>query len=396
VGGYIVNLNELREEHATLVAQAEKFSADKATDEEKAEDAKRFARLDELKGLLERQERLAAHAFSKGNIDKPKDHPGKAEVEAVEKFSDIRVIEKNIDRQDFSRQMRNWALTGDMGKYATITTATQSSIFLPKSVLSPLTPSAANSFRAGYEAWGVPIMETTGDTSTFNLPVADATAGGLVAENASSETENTPTLTDSIVSTVKTYQSGAIYYSNLQLSATKFDLLSATVPALDYAKELGLESAIVAAMVADAGITQSTTTATATTFTYANMVAWNNSLPKRYQVQKVMLLSAAAYAAAEGLVDSQGRPILVTDAQNDRVRKIGGTPVVRCDYLGPMTTGQTVGLLFSLVGFHLRDAGVGITRYTQVPAKPNQTGVNEFGYHAYGYAFGACSKLKMA
>jgi hypothetical protein len=49
----------------------------------------------------------------------------------------------------------------------------------------------------------------------------------------------------------------------------------------------------------------------------------------------------------------------------------------------------------SMLGFRLRDvSGANLARYTQVPAKPNQTGFNLFAYHGYGYAPSAVAKLK--
>jgi len=95
-------------------------------------------------------------------------------------------------------------------------------------------------------------------------------------------------------------------------------------------------------------------------------------------------------------VDDNNRPVMIADAQNQSLKRIGGTPVIRCDYLEALTANKTVGLIISLVGFHLRDAGQGIARYDQVPAKPNQVGVNLFGYHAYGYSVSAVAKLKTA
>src|SRR6185312_4023193 len=107
-----------------------------------------------------------------------------------------------------------------------------------------------NTIREALAAYGLKAMQTPG-TQTINLPVADASAGGVVAENANAETENEPGVTESIKLTVKTYQSGTTWFSNQELMAVDFDLMSATLPALAYSKELGLESALVAAMIAD-------------------------------------------------------------------------------------------------------------------------------------------------
>jgi HK97 family phage major capsid protein len=385
--------SKLHDEATALVEAAAKDNRE-LTDEERQENETRFSRMNQIKSIVDEHARFAALALAgagiAGAVQTPKDAPGREEFERGR----AEIDPAKIDRAEFSRAVRQWAQSGQIPeKFATITTATQSGILLPKSVVAPITPVGANAFREGFAAWGIPVMETVGDTSTINIPVLDPAAGGQVAENASSETENAPTLAESIVSTVKTYQSGSVYYSNLQLSATSFDLLQATVPMLEANKELGLESTIAAAMIGDAGITQSVTTSSATGFTFGDLVRLNNALPKRYQMFKVILLSASAFSAAESLTDEQGRPVMVPDAQNQSLKRIGGTPVFRSDYLETLAADNIVGLVFSLVGFHLRDAGTGLARYTQVPAKPNQTGLNVFAYHAYGYAPSAVAKL---
>jgi len=397
----------MREEHARLlteangvIAAAEQANRDLTAEERTANDA-RFSRISTISNIVNEHARFASMALQATSLPAgtvlrlPTDPPGRGDAEADRNGG--APMSANIDKEKFGRALTAWAGTGQIDQqFATITTATASSILLPKQVLSPIATGAINSFREGFQAWGMTPIQTPGDTSTFNVPVMDPTAGGFVAENATAETQNAPTLAESIVSTVGTYQSGSVYYSNLQLSAVSFDLLSATVPTLEFNKELGLESTIVAAMIADGNITQAVTTAATGAFTFGELVAFNNKLPKRYQFLKVMLLSADAYTAAEALVDDNGRPIMVPDPQNMNLKRIGGTPCIRCDYLQTMAAGHVVGIIVSLVGFHMRDAGTGIQRYTQVPAKPNQTGVNLFSYHAYGYAVSAVAVLKMA
>lgn len=395
-----MDIAKLREEFSklhtetTATIEAAVKAGRELTKEEAAANETRFARMDTIKKQVDDHKRLAALAFTADKVEKPAENPAKKEAEA-EQFTEIKVIDNAERRVQFGQAFTRWARDGELDKrFATITTATQSAILLPVSVAAPMTVAGSNAFRDGFAAWGIDPMQTPGDTSTFNLPVCTAAAGGQVAETASSETENATTLTESIVSTCKTYQSGSAYYSNLVLNAPSFDLLAATYPVLAFNKELGLESTIAAAMIADAGITQTVATATTTGFTFANLVTLNNKLPKRFQQRKILLLSPDAIAAAEGLLDSQNRPILTPDAQNTNLRRILNVPVFRCDYLATLAASHVVGLMISLQGFHLRDAGQAVTRYTQVPAKPDQVGVNLFGYHAYGYAAAACATLK--
>jgi HK97 family phage major capsid protein len=395
-----VDIAKLREEFAKVqkealdvIAGAEKDSRD-LTGEENEANEKRFARLTTIKRTIDDAAKFAKLAYEAGDIQLPQEPSGKEEFATVQGAKALDLNSK-IDHAEFNAATKAWALTGRMAdKFATITTATSSGILLPSSVISPLVVAAANAFREAYDAWGVSPVSTPNDGSQIKLPIIDPTAGNQVAENASSETENAPSFSESIVSNVKTYQSGSVYYSGLELMATKFDLLSATVPSLRANKELALESTIAAAIVADAGVTQVVNTATTTGFTYANSVSLANKLPKRYQKFKVRLLSPDFYQAAEGLVDGVNRPVLVTDPQNQTLRRMHGTPTFRCDYLEAFGSSKVGGLEFSLIGFHLRDAGEGFIRYDQVRDRPAQIGINVFGYHAYGYAPSAMVKFK--
>jgi HK97 family phage major capsid protein len=406
-----LSFSTLRQEYARLETETDGIlktaEADNGRDlkpDEKTQFDAKFARMKSISETIDRRTKFAAmkladpSAQSDGTIIVGRGLPGKGDADFANGTGGGGAaldFTKASDREQFGIEVAQWALTGQLNKkFATITTGTQSSLLLPKAVAAPIVANAANSLREGYAAWGLPVFSTPGDTGQINIPVLDPTAGGQVAENASSETENTPGMTESIISTPKTYQSGSVWFSNLQLSATRYDLLNAFGPSMAMNKELGLESVIIAAMIADAGITQIVTTATTTGFTYANSVQLANKLPKRYQQFKIRLLSATAYAAAEGLVDDNNRPVMVTDPQNQTLKKMHGVPTIRCDYLETLAANHTVGLEISLIGFHLRDAGEGIARYTQSPGRPDQTGINLFGYHAYGWAASAVAKLK--
>jgi HK97 family phage major capsid protein len=363
-------------------------------DEKTAQDA-RFARMDVLKGKLDEHAKFTKLAFEKGDVTLPKNPPGKEEYEAYRNGGNVEAKADQIDRAEFGRAAGRWASTGEMErKFATITTSTQSSILLPKTVVAPLVPTAANVFREAHALYGLTPV-TTGDTGDINWPVMSATAGGIVAENASSETENTPSLSESFALNAATYQSGAVYFSNKVIRANSFDLLTAVVPELQYSKELGIESAATAAIIADAGITQVVATATTTGFTYANLVDLNRKLSKKFDRLKVIILGADAYAAAEKLTGDDGHPVLNRDPQNDSLLKFNGTPVLRSDYLEAFGASKVVGLIVSMTGFKLRDCdGEELQRFDRVTSKPNQTGLNLFGYHGYGYAVSAIAKLK--
>lgn len=264
-----------------------------------------------------------------------------------------------------------------------------------RSRAEPIVPTHANVFREAHALHGVQVI-TTGTTADMKIPVLDASAGGAVAENASSETENAPSLAQTIALTPSTYQSGSAWFSNMVLAANDFDLVTYAQADLTYAKEQGFENAIAAAIIGDAGITQSVPTATTSGFTYANLVDLNRKLPRKYDRQKVIILSGDAYAAAEKLVgDTDGQPILNKDPQNQELLRFNGTPVLRCDAFEDFGADNVIGCIFSMIGFRLRDAGqASLARYTQNAAKPDQTGFNLFAYHAHGYAASAIATLK--
>lgn len=377
--------------------------------EEKTANEQRFARLEQIKVLLDEQTKFAGLAIqdapnAKGTVQTPKDAPGRAAFDASEgKDQPDEPDPFELDaagRTRYAKEVNEYGRSGELGpmarKFATITTSTNTGILLPKQLTAPILPVSPNAFREAHTIHGVrPIQTST--TADLTIPVLDATAGGVVAENASTETENEPGLTESIRLTPKTYQSGSVWFSNQQLAANDFDILQNVVPSLTYSKELGLESAIAAALIADAAITQNVVTATTTGYTYANLVDLNNALPKRYGFQKVIILGAAAYSAAEKMVGGDGHPVLNKDPQNDSVTRFNGTPVIRSDYFEAFGVSKIIGTVFSLLGLRIRDVTQqNLARYVNVPSRPNQTGLNLFAYHAYGWAPSAVAKFKSA
>lgn len=369
------------------------------TAEEKAQTEQNFAQIESAIELDKSKKRLAGLKFDNGDVQLPTEPPGRSEIEVIERPQ--RFDAKNFDRQAFDSCGNHWMRTGQVPqRFATITTSTQSNLFFPSLVSKDFVAgSAVNAFRAGYQAWGLnPNQSTwvqTADSAQYKYPVLDANIGSALAETASSDSENVPTLTQSITSTPSAYQSGSKWFSNLELNSVSFDLMGAFLPTAHYEKELDLESTIAAAIVADAGVTQSVTCATGVSLTYTNLVNLNNKLPKKYWTFRVMFLSADAFAAAEGLTAStSGVPMLMQDAQNQNLKRFNGTPVIRSDYFESFGASKKVGAIVSLFGFHLRDAGPEyIEVYGPDKDRAGQKGFNVIGNHAYGYAVSAVAKL---
>ena len=371
------------------------------TKEEKTANDQRFSRMKALHDIDQDRARFAGLAFkgdasAPGVVTQPKSAPGRAEFESGEQHRKLDLGDKAVI-EELRVAFSSWADSGTMHKkFATITTATSSSALLPRTIGTPVQGTPPNTIREAMDAVGATPMSTTG-TEDMKIPVMGTAEGSDVAETASSETENAPDLSETITLNTYAVQSGSAWFSDKVLMANSFDLVAYVQTDLLYAKELRLEQKVIAAMIADAGITQVVTAASATAFTYANLVALNNKLPKKWDRQKAILLSQAAYSAAEGLVGSDGQPILTRDPQNQRLLRFNGTPVLRCDYLEVMTTTKVVGLIIGFTGFKLRDAGqMSLERYFNQPARPAQKGFNLIGHHAHGYAATAVAKLVMA
>src|ERR1700683_4308774 len=110
-------------------------------------------------------------------------------IRVGESFDNKQFDAKIFKTPHFGHAMNVWGATGRMDqKYSTITSATDGGIFLPVSVDEIIVPLAKNTFRGPLDAYDLSPMKTPG-TETINEPVTSATAGGIVAQNATTETE---------------------------------------------------------------------------------------------------------------------------------------------------------------------------------------------------------------
>jgi HK97 family phage major capsid protein len=399
------NIKALREEYNTLVAEAnaalESATPENFSAEQKTANDSRFARMESIKSILDTEKKLASFAIENDKAVKAVEPEGYTFAENAA----IKVAETHLfDAARRSEVINFWATKGQVPqKFATVTTATASGLLLPKQVGQPITPTVANVFRAAHVLAGVDVYRTPG-TQEIDLPVLDPSAGGALAENAVASTiaatdqDNAPTFAESIKLKPSGYHSGPVWYSNQQLAAVDFDLLGASIPTLEYNKELGFESTKIAVMKADGGITQTVTTPTGAgglTLTYGNLVSLNRALPKRYDgTTKVIVLSKAAFIVAEALVNGQGTPVLVQDPQNGNLKRFNGTPVLYSDYLDAMGLTKFIGFVFSLTGARMRETTQDtIERYSSVPQRPGQQGFDYISYMDFGYAPSAVAKL---
>ena len=405
------DINTLREEYKTLHTSAETLIAKAAeekrdlTADEITENDKQFARMTTIRATLDRQSKLAEHAFAekKETVTLSSEPEGKADLKVTDRFNwnDIECRKEFFantrNKQAYLKAVSEWGRTGRFdNRFATITGSTDSGILMPVEVVQPIAPSAMNTFREALSVYGMDSWKTP-TTATINLPIFTAAAGSTVAGTATTETEQEPAVTESVSSVTTTYHSGNIWFENRELAAVDFDLLAATVPAAKYSKELAFESAVATAISGDATATI-VNTSTPTAFTYANLVSLNRQLPKRYNTLKVIILSKAAYTAAENLVTTTGFPILNQDAQNQGVKRFNGTPVLYSEYFAAFAANNVIGCVFSWVGSRLRDAGDGdiLQRYTQAYTRQGQTGFDLYGYHSFNYSSSAMAKFVCA
>lgn len=378
----------------TLKAVAD--DKDLTPEQVKANDEK-FAKLDALKVKMDQAEKLASYKFAKND---PKEVVKAVEVEGKADFmkiEDRNAKPENFSREDVSKALTRWAVTGVVDQaYSTIITTTASGAMLPKLVLDPIVATAANPFRLAYSVLGRTV-ENVGTTASISVPVVDVSAGSKLTEGVTSESSNDETLSHSLALVFAGYQSGTTWVTNMTMRANTWDFTPAVLQDEIYAKELALESDIVTTIVADGGITQSQATNTSSGFTFGNLQGLRRSLPKRYQNNQVIILSKTAFNAAEGMVDTVGQPVLVVDPQDGTLLRFQGVPVLESDYLDDLpASGSTkkIGITFSLTGFKLIDSGENsVTRYTQNPAKPESLGFLTVGYHAYAYDPAAVSKF---
>jgi len=136
------------------------------------------------------------------------------------------------------------------------------------------------------------------------------------------------------------------------------------------------------------------TTASPTTFTYAEWLAFEHSLPAAYRTDAGFILSDSAYQIARGLVDNNNRPILDLDPTNSFQATIHGKPVIVSDYFDAVAGSKVIGAFASGDALKVFDAGMKrIARYVLQPSFPDQTGFELFANGDFGFVAGGVRTL---
>jgi HK97 family phage major capsid protein len=364
------------------VSENREYSADEKT----AQDG-RMAAMTRIQADIEEASKFAKLQLEQGDVIAPREPAGKQEFQNSQ---NSKPTDGKLSRDEFSRELNAWASSGERSRqFATITTGTGSGVLLPSSVIQPVSFQLQNRFRAAMAAYGLSAINTP-TAEEIKIPIITSVGSGAVSESATSETDSQTTV-DGIVLRPSTFESGSAWISKLALASNAFNLLGYIEESLELAKEQNLETAIVDAIVADSGIDDETN-AIGSELTYQDLVNWNNSLPRRYDRLKAMIVSKSLFTLMEGMTDSVGRPVLVLDPQNGNLVRFNGTPVMWVDNFGDDTYGVS-GAIFSLLGFKLRDVSQReIERYVQ-SSKSGQVGINLLSYHAFGWDPNAVMKI---
>ncbi len=396
----MIDINVIRAQFADIHAEAVKFAEDnkekEVPAEEQAKQEARFSQMDKLQKQLNDAEKLLAYKFSKNEVQVSEKKPDQIAFEKSENIEPKQFdFDNEDDRKSFGKALGRWATDGAMpAEFSTLTTATSSSAYLPKQVTGGSTIVAGNSIREGMAAVGATPV-SLGSTADWNEIVILPAAGSDLTEGNDSGGENNSDGSAAFSKiNLKCYgeKSGQIWISNMESRAVNINLLDRTVPALQGAKELRLETKVLSAMAADGGITRVTQT---TGDVYADLSALNNSLPKAFDRQKFIVLNSEYYADAVAFRGADGHPVLITDPQNQTLVRFNGTPVIKTDALSGEGSNNIVGLLISCVGFRLRDEDpVEVIRYPNDPAHTGDTGLDLVAYHSHGYLPQSVAKLE--
>jgi HK97 family phage major capsid protein len=390
----------LREEFAKLHTEANEkveFHAKEKKDwtaEEKTNQDARYARLDQIKGLIDQQVKLAGYEFERNAAAADAEKllaklPGASAAEAAAALANGG---RGFANQD---QFLRTGKVADEYKF-TLTTGSDSSVMLPIQVMAPyLIRRNANAFRLALSFYGYRPLETT-TTAQINLPVWDDTSniGDAISESATTNTTADSTLTGSVQLNATLYESKCKWFSNTLLNAEGFDVLSYVAPVLGLMFDKAQESAYTTTAQSAFTTNNYTVTGAQVGIKYSDLLNWEHKLPTAYRRDGVFVLSDSLYKAFRGMVDNNLRPIIDlnpagTLAQGNGplfIEQIHGKPIAVSDYYTAVDTTVAAagtlktGLFCSADAIKLRDVvPQRLTRYVNVPTFPDQTGYNLFG-----------------
>ena len=381
---YKKEFNSLKSEAQAIKAKAKEENRPLTADE-KAEYAKRFSRLTEIKTAHDEKKvsddavkAIANKAFNKAEAPaKEKNMEASKALEAVEsvrKFARGEKIDFNLN------------------------SGTNSGVLMPKEIPGvSVTRALTNAVRRAFAALGVAPQINASYSDNMTIPIFNDV--GNVA-NTGQEGVDGVVVADAVTSTnfnlnLVEYHSKAQFISKKLANVGDFDITTGIVPAALSRIERQEESDWITALKTSAGV--NTVAASATLIAFTDLTAFDESLVAYAGVPQAILVSPALKLAMRNLKDSSNRPLL--DFTNG-VETFGGKPVIVSTYLGALTTGQVVGLVIALDGLNgvvIRDTTTNeIVKYENVPTYPGQIGFEALGWSACNGNPAAIGKLTMA
>ncbi len=387
----------LREEFATLRTQAGQVLTTAAeakrelTPEEKEANTKRFARMDSIKQQVDDAKRLAEFALVNGDAELPKEPTGKVEFDSEQSGK------VTFDKDQYRAAVNHFCRTGDASKVEkfTITASTGGGVFIPKEILPATTiRRQTNAFRAFLDFYGLaPISRQF--TQGISLPVVDDTAniGQQQSQSATSGTLADPDSSGSLTLNATLYSSKQTWIANTVVNAVDFDVFAWVQPLLQRRLDKAQESAWTTTLK---GLTTSTkTTASPTTFTYAEWLAFESTLPVSYRDDGGFIVSDGTYQTLRGLVDNNNRPIVDLDPANNWQTTMHGKPLIVSEYMETVAASHTIAAFVSASAMFILDAGPQrIARYVLQPSFPDQTGFELFQNGDCGFVPSGVALLK--
>ena len=383
-----MDIKVLREEFGTLHAQAGQVLTAAAeakrelTAEEKEANTKRFARMDAIQAMVNDAKRLAEYSILNGAAELPQQPNGKQAFEAE------RTGKVEFDKDEYRAAVNHFCRTGDLSKVArfTVTTATANGAYLPKEVIEPvMVRRLPNAIRQLIGFYGYqPISRTL--TESISLPINDDTAntGQQQSQSATNGTSADPDPSGSLVLNPVLYSSKQMWVSNTTVNAVDFDVFGYVMPMLQRRLDKSQESSWVTAIKSNGTVGK--TTAAPTTFTYAEWLAFEHSLPAAYRIDGGFLIADSAYQILRGLVDTNNRPIMDLDPTNSFQATVHGKPVIVSDYLDAVAATKVIAAFCSADALKVFDAGLKrIARYVLQPSFPDQTGFELFANGDFGF-----------
>jgi len=236
-----------------------------------------------------------------------------------------------------------------------------------------------NAFRLILALTGYQPITTSG-TEQFSLPVFDDTGntGDEPAQNATADVTADFATTSSVTLGAELFSSKSRWFSNTLLNANGFDILAYVIPIVQKSVDKIQESTFTTTLQ---GLAAATKTATHyNSMIYADLLAWEHTLPVAYRSDAGFIISDSLYLAIRSMVDNNNRPVMDLDPTNVFQSRIHGKPVAVSDYMGAIGTASAfAGAFLSGDAIKLRDVvPQRLTRYVNVPAMRDQTGYDLF------------------